>query len=234
MLLCMPACSDCGLTHSETSCPRCAKIDAQLGPEPEPSSLVNSLGSTEPPRSEAEVALLRFAAAEQTTRQPEEVECSRCAEKIKARAKVCRFCGAEFAGGAEFRAVVPEREVRSTTPSRRRIVAERLGLVDDRQRSMERKVSVIFWILVAWVTLAVLAVFLHVGLGMKAEAARRATEQRGRWESRARSERELEEDLRMMQVTAPTPAVPRGQNSSPEDNAERRRALDRLHDRETR
>lgn len=63
------------------------------------------------PDPDGEPAPDRFAA-------PEEVECPRCAEKIKARAKVCRFCGHEFEAVEEEEEEDDEREERAL-PRRR-------------------------------------------------------------------------------------------------------------------
>lgn len=114
------ACQTCGHVYQGSKglpCPRCAKIDAVLAPPaPEPAPLVipgppseleNTLGMTSAPPAD----LARFAApgnriAEVADRlgarspaelvESDSVECPRCAETIKAKAKVCRFCGAEL------------------------------------------------------------------------------------------------------------------------------------------
>lgn len=113
-------CPECGLKFQsdKADCPRCVAID-MLMPAPKeplravespsapaPSKLSNTLMETRPPEAshappEREIDLLelaRFAAASAALdlpvaeSAPETMECPRCAETIKARAKMCRFC----------------------------------------------------------------------------------------------------------------------------------------------
>lgn len=133
----MAACAECGMvyTGAGAKCPRCARIDALMpGPlEPPPpvvipgppSSLSNTMSQTIQDRP-ADVE--RFASSRRCTicgatfrgldcpscekaTAPDTIECPRCAERIKARAKVCRFCGADFEGGSPVAKAVASHHV---------------------------------------------------------------------------------------------------------------------------
>lgn len=92
----MAVCAECGGGLENGRCARCAKIDAIMNPLEAPAPVVI-------PDAEC------FAAVQDT------IECPRCAEKIKARAKVCRFC--EF----DLEAPAKERSSGRQPRSRRRL-----------------------------------------------------------------------------------------------------------------
>lgn len=107
-----------------------------LPPKPSaPSSLSNTLSETRGP-GPAPVRidvpeLDRFAAGPAPAPVSAERDCPRCAERIKAAALVCRFCGAEFeAGGSpaqaqpEAESQAPRARARGRAPSGRHAAVE--------------------------------------------------------------------------------------------------------------
>lgn len=162
-------CQACGGELVAGRCPRCARIDAVLPAAEEPpppvvipgppSALSNTLSET---RAHDE-QLARFAAPPRriedlpVARDLEETECPRCAEKIKARAKVCRFCGHEPGAAPAPAAKRVDRvevvRVEIQTPKRRR---ERHF---EPVRSRARPIPIALW-----VTAAIVLAFAACGL----------------------------------------------------------------------
>ncbi len=78
-------CSSCGAPYADIrgKCPNCGTV--------EPEALTNTLAPAGDAGDEEAVQLARRFGREEASAS--ERECPKCAETIKAKAKVCRFCG---------------------------------------------------------------------------------------------------------------------------------------------
>lgn len=137
--------------------------------------------------------------------EAETIECPDCAEEIKERARVCRFCGADVtARGAKDR--------RLARKDSGRLVTRKLGTSSPRSHELAQvnsNVKILLWMLVI---LPAIAACIFVPLAMSAErtARERARSEVEREEARdedrdararrdadrERQEREIEEDAR--------------------------------------
>lgn len=91
------ACEACGfMREANATCPRCARIDLAMKAE-----IIQQSSKVMSPEDEEVVRFAASSNAEDVARIMEasslsDIDCPRCAERIKARAKMCRFCGLDL------------------------------------------------------------------------------------------------------------------------------------------